>query len=122
MAFLSICLLFLSLKQISLFSSLILIITCVAPFSFTNSDILTISVDDLMLNTISLTGLLNRSLSEAIFWTLILLNLFSSLEIVFNRVKIKELPSIKTSLFDSKVSEKIKSSNTLVKSVNLITP
>ena len=71
---------------------------------------------------ISLTGLLKRSLSEAIFWTLILLNLFSSLEIVFNKVIINEFPSTKISLFNSKVSEKIKSSKTLDKSVNLITP
>ena len=41
---------------------------------------------------------------------------------VLINVMIKELPSTKTSLFNSKISEKIKSSKTLVKSVNLITP
>ena len=80
------------------------------------------SLIDLMLNTISLTGLLKRSLRDAIFCTFILLDLLSSLEMVLIRVMIKELPSTKTSLFNSKISEKIKSSKTLVKSVNLITP
>ena len=41
---------------------------------------------------------------------------------VLIKVMIKELPSTKASLLSSKISEKIKSSKTLVKSVNLITP
>ena len=46
---------------------------------------------------------------------------FSSLEIFLNNVKIRELPSFKISLFNSKTSEKINSSNTLDKSVNFKT-
>ena len=67
------------------------------------------------------TGLLNKFFKEAIFRTFILLNLFSSLEILLTKVKIKELPSIKISRFSSKISENIKSSKTLVKSVNFKT-
>ena len=66
-AFLSISRLFLSLKLISLFSSLIFIFTSVVPSLFIRSEILLISLIDLMLNTISLTGLIKRSLREAIF-------------------------------------------------------
>jgi hypothetical protein len=40
---------------------------------------------------------------------------------VFVRVKINDDPSLKLSLFSSKTSEKIKSSKTLVKSVNFNT-
>ena len=58
MAFLSISLLFLSLKLISLFSSLIFNFTSVVPSSLTKSDILSMSLIDLILNIISLTGLL----------------------------------------------------------------
>ena len=76
---------------------------------------------DLISNETSFIGLLNKSLSEAIFWTLILVSLFSSLEIFLNNVKISELPSFKISLFNSKTSEKINSSNTLDKSVNFKT-
>ena len=83
-------------------------------------DILSISSIDLILNVISFTGLLKRSLSDAIFCTLILLNLFSSLVMFLFKVNIKELPSIKISRLSSKVSEKINSSNTLTKSVNFI--
>ena len=101
---------------------LILIFTSVVPSTLTKSDILLISLTDLRLNIISLTGLLKRSFKEAIFWTFILFDLFSSLDIVLIKVIISELPSIRTSLFSSKISEKIKSSKTLVKSVNLITP
>mgnify|MGYP002806059748 CR=1 FL=1 len=67
MAFLSIRRLFFSLKIISLFSSMIFIFTSVVPSSSTKSDILLMSLIDLILNTISLTGLLKRSLREAIF-------------------------------------------------------
>mgnify|MGYP001252958113 CR=1 FL=1 len=38
-----------------------------------------------------------------------------------NKVKIRELPSFKISLFNSKISEKINSSNTLDRSVNFKT-
>ena len=92
------------------------------PSSLTRFEISSISLIDLILNVIVDAGLLKRSLSEAIFWTLTRLNLFSSLEMLFIKVTIKELPSIKISLFKPRISEKIKSSNTLVKSVNLITP
>ena len=122
MAFLSISRLFLSLKLILLFPSLIFNFTSVVPSSFTKLDILSMSLTDLRSNKISLTGLLKRSFKEAIFWTLILLDLFSSLEMVLIRVIINELPSMRISLFISNVSEKIKSSKTPVKSVNLITP
>jgi hypothetical protein len=40
---------------------------------------------------------------------------------VFVRVKINDDPSLKLSLFNSKTSEKINSSKTLVKSVNFNT-
>ena len=56
MAFLSIRRLFFSLKLISLFSSLIFIFTSVVPSSSTKSDILSMSLIDLILNIISLTG------------------------------------------------------------------
>ena len=98
-----------------------MIFISVFPSFFKKEDILSISLIDLILNIISDTGLLNKSLSEDIFSTLILLNLFSSLEIFFASVITNELPSTNISLFDSKISEKINSSNTLVKSVNLIT-
>jgi len=84
-------------------------------------DIVSISNFDLISNETSFIGLLNKSLSEAIFCTLIRVSLFSSLEIFLNNVKIRELPSFKISLFNSKISEKIKSSNTLDKSVNFNT-
>jgi len=48
----------------SLFSSLIFIVTSVVPSSSTKSDILSMSLIELMLNTISLTGLLKRSLRD----------------------------------------------------------
>ena len=54
-------------KANSLFLSVILIFTSVVPSSFTKSDILSMSLIDLILNTISLTGLLKRSLRDAIF-------------------------------------------------------
>ena len=121
-AFLSIKRLFLSLKLILLSLVSKLIFTSVVPSSFNNLDIFSISSTVLILKAISLTGLLNKSLREAIFWTFILFNLFSSFEIVLIKVIINEFPSIKISLLSSRMSEKIKSSNTLVKSVNLITP
>ena len=55
-----------------------------------------------------------------IFLTFILLNLFSSSLIILVKVIIREFPSISNSLFKSKVSEKINSSRTLLKSVHLI--
>ena len=42
-------------------------------------------------------------------------------EIFLNNVKIRELPSFKISLFNSKISEKTNSSNTLDRSVNFKT-
>ena len=44
---------------------------------------------------ILLIGLLNRSVKDPIFWTLILLNLFSSFDILLTKVNNKELPSFK---------------------------
>ena len=73
---------------------------------------------DFKLNVMLGTGLLNKSFKEAIFWTFILLNLFSSLEILFDNVIIKDEPSTRASLFNSSMSEKIKSSKTLDKSVS----
>ena len=73
-----------------------------------------------MLKSIAEIGLLNKSLSEAIFLTLILLNLFSFSDKFLLKVIMNELPSTKEFLFNSKISEKINSSNTLDKSVNLI--
>ena len=84
-------------------------------------DIFSISNLDLISNETSFIGLLNKSFSEAIFWTFIRVSRFSSLEVFLNNVKIRELPSFKISLFNSKTSEKIKSSNTLDKSVNFKT-
>ncbi len=46
---------------------------------------------------------------------------FESIYDFLNNVRIRELPSFKISLFNSKTSEKIKSSNTLDKSVNFKT-
>ena len=86
--------------------SLIFIFTSVVPSLFIKLDILSRSLVDLILNIISFIGLLKRSLREAIFWTFILLDLLSSLEMFLIKVIINELPSIKASLFDSKVSEK----------------
>jgi hypothetical protein len=70
---------------------------------------------------ISLIELLKRSFNEAIFLTLILFVLSSSDEMVFIKVKINDDPSFKLFLFNSKTSEKINSSKTLVKSVNFNT-
>jgi len=50
------------------------------------------------------------------------LDLLSSLEIVLIKVIIREFPSIKIFLFNSNISENIKSSKTLDKSVNFMTP
>ena len=86
--------------------SLIFIFTSVVPSLLIKLDILSRSLVDLILNIISFIGLLKRSLREAIFWTFILLDLLSSLEMFLIKVIINELPSIKASLFDSKVSEK----------------
>ncbi len=67
-------------------------------------------------------GLLNKFFKEAIFLTFILLNLlFSSITFLIT-VKIKEFPSFKISRFNSRRSEKINSSKTEDKSVNLIMP
>ena len=67
-AFLSISLLFLSFNLISLSLSVIFIFTVVAPSFFTKSRYFyQFPLIDLILKTISLTGLLKRSLSEAIF-------------------------------------------------------
>ena len=93
----------------------------VSPLFDKNLEISSNSFGDFKWNLTSLIGLFNKSFKEAIFLTLILLNLFSSLEIDFTRVKIKELPSTKISRFNSNVSEKINNSNTLDKSVNFST-
>ena len=66
-AFLSIKRLFLSLKLILLSLVSKLIFTSVVPSSFNNLDIFSISSTVLILKAISLTGLLNKSLREAIF-------------------------------------------------------
>ena len=68
-----------------------------------------------------LIGLLNRSVKDPIFWTLILLNLFSSFDILLTKVNNNELPSFKISRFNSRISEKINISKTLLKSVNFNT-
>ena len=60
-----------------------LIFTTVVPSSFKIEDIFLICSSYFSLNETSLIGLLNNSLSEAIFWTLILVNLFLSLETFF---------------------------------------
>ena len=79
------------------------------------------SFRDFRLNVTPLIGLFKRSSKEIIFCTFILFNLFSLLAIDLISVRIKELPSFKISLFNSKVSEKMNNSNTLDKSVNLRT-
>ena len=95
--------------------------TKVLPSLFNSFEISLISSSDLTLKVTSLIGLLNRSFNEAIFWTFKRLNLFSSLEMLLINVKIKELPSIKISRFNSKISENINNSKTLFKSVNFNT-
>ena len=65
-------------------------------------------------------GLLNKFFKDVIFFTFILLNLLVSSLTFLLTVKIKESPSFKISLFNSKRSEKINSSKTEDKSVNLI--
>jgi len=72
------------------------------------------------LNSISEIGLLNISLRDVIFLTFSLLNLLLSSVIFLLKVIINELPSTNIFLFNSKISEKINNSNTLVKSVSLI--
>ena len=79
------------------------------------------SSSDLTSKKTSLIGLLKRSFNDPIFWTFTRLYLFSSLEKLLTKVKIKELPSTRISRFNSKISENIKSSKTLVKSVNFNT-
>ena len=76
---------------------------------------------DLRLNVTSFMGLFNKSCKEVIFCTLILLNLFSSLDKDFISVNIIDLPSLRISLFISNTSEKINNSNTLDKSVSFKT-
>jgi hypothetical protein len=97
------------------------IFTTVSPFSSKKFCIsLSCDLDD-KFKVISLIELLKRSFNEAIFLTLILFVLSSSDEMVFVKVKINDDPSLKLSLFNSKTSEKINSSKTLVKSVNFNT-
>ena len=93
----------------------------VLPSSYNMFEISLTSSRDLTLKRTSLIGLLKRSFNDPIFWTFIRLNLFSSLEILLTKVKIKEFPSIKISRFSSKISEKINNSKTLTKSVNFKT-
>jgi hypothetical protein len=97
------------------------IFTTVSPFSSKKFCIsLSCDLDD-KFKVISLIELLNRSFNEAIFLTLILFVLSSSDEMVFVKVKINEDPSFKLSLFNSKTSEKMNNSKTLVKSVSFNT-
>ena len=98
-----------------------LILTLVLPFSFNRFEISFNSLSDLTSKKTSLIGLLKRSFKDPIFCKLIRLNLFSSLEILFTRVKIKELPYIRISRFNSNIPENINNSKTLVKSVSFIT-
>ena len=121
MVFLSKFLLFSNLKCRSLLLSCNLILIKVSPLSCKNLEISSNSLSDLISNVTSLIGLFNKSLRDPIFWTLVLLNLFSSLEIDLTRVKIKELPSFSISRFKSRISEKINNSKTLVRSVNFNT-
>ena len=80
-----------------------------SPFFGKNLDNSFNSSKELILNDTSLIGLFNKSFREAIFWTLILLNLFSSLVIDFTRVRINELPSFKISRLCSIILTVIKS-------------
>ena len=91
------------------------------PALFNICEISSIFFRSVALNLTSVIGLLNKFLREAIFLTFILLNLFSFSLIFLIKVIINELPSDNISLLSSKISEKINSSNTLAKSVNLIT-
>ena len=93
----------------------------VLPSSYNMFEISLTSSRDLTLKKTSLIGLLKRSFNDPIFWTFTRLYLFSSLEILLTKVKIKELPSNRISRFSSKISENIKSSKTLDKSVNFNT-
>ena len=64
------------------------------------------SLIDLILNIISLTGLLNKIFKRCYFLNIYSFKLFSSFEIVLIKVIIKELPSIKISLFNSQEYQK----------------
>ena len=111
-------LIFFSLNSSVLLWSIKLIFTKVFPFVFNSFEISYISSSDLTLKITSLIGLLKRSFNDAIFWTFKRLNLFSSLDVLLINVNIRELPSINISRFNSKISENINNSKTLVKSVN----
>ena len=104
----------------SLSLSRTLIFTSVDPSLSKKLEILLTWLALLVLNSILETGLLNKSLREAIFFILILLNLFSSFDKFLFIVIINELPSTKEFLFNYKISEKINNSNTDDRSVNLI--
>ena len=113
--------LFLSLKLRILLSFIKFILIDVFPSLSNIFEISFTSSSDLTSKKTSLIGLLKRSFNDPIFWTFTRLYLFSSLEILLTKVKIKELPSFNISRFSSKISENIKSSKTLDKSVNFNT-
>ena len=100
--------------------SLIFILTSVVPSLLIKFDISLILLRSWVLNSISEIGLLNISLRDTIFLTFSLLNLLLFSATFLIKVNINELPSANIFLFNSKISEKINNSNTLVKSVSLI--
>ena len=98
-----------------------LILTKVSPFSSRKFCTSLSCSFEVIFKVISLILLLNKSFKGAILRTLILFVLSSSEEIVLLKVKINDDPSFKKSLFNSKISENINNSKTLLKSVNFKT-